>query len=68
MTTPAPLPPSQRRARVPARLAWRRPPRPGDVIALHAHRALWYAIPKVANSSVKAACAHLLSDELGPEL
>lgn len=37
----------------------------GDIIALREHRALYFAIPKAANSSLKAACADLLRAQLG---
>jgi hypothetical protein len=36
-----------------------------DVIALHEQRALYFAVPKVANSSIKAVCAELLKSQLG---
>jgi len=36
----------------------------GDIIALHGYNALYFAIPKVANSSMKAFCAELLKTEI----
>lgn len=36
----------------------------GDIIALHEYRALYFAIPKVANSSLKAICATLIRPSL----
>jgi len=36
----------------------------GDIIALHGYKALYFAIPKVANSSMKAFCAELLKTEI----
>ncbi len=36
----------------------------GDVVALHAYRAIYFAIPKVANSSLKAVCADWIKDSL----
>lgn len=57
-----------RRAESPIRLNGLRTRKPGDVIALHPYRALYYAIPKVANSSLKALCVQLLSGSIGDAL
>jgi hypothetical protein len=39
----------------------------GDVIAFHAYKTLYFAIPKVANSSFKAISVDILKQELDPE-
>jgi hypothetical protein len=36
----------------------------GDIVALHRYQALFFAIPKVANSSMKAICADLIRAQL----
>ena len=38
----------------------------GDLIALHEYRSIYFAIPKVANSSMKAVCADLVRPRLNP--
>jgi len=38
----------------------------GDLIALHDYRSIYFAIPKVANSSMKALCADLIRARLNP--
>lgn len=40
----------------------------GDIVALHEYRALYFAIPKVANSSMKALCADLIRANLKEDL
>ena len=39
----------------------------GDLIALHDYRSVYFAIPKVANSSIKAVCADLIRTRLNPQ-
>lgn len=39
----------------------------GDLIALHDYKTIYFAIPKVANSSMKALCADLVRPRLSAE-
>src|SRR5688500_13003952 len=40
----------------------------GDIIALHDYQVIYFAIPKVANSSMKALCADLVRARLDHEV
>lgn len=45
--------------------AFRKAAAVGDIIVLKEFKAVYFAIPKVANSSLKSVCADLLSSEIG---